>query len=67
MKTGHLCENYVVFHFLARQGLPFTVHGDDKDSNFKQLLSVGDEDDLTFTKWFEKIKPTIPLKFKMKC
>lgn len=56
-----------MFHFLARQGLPFTGHGDDKDSNFKQLLSVGDEDDLTFTKWFKKIKPTIPLKFKMKC
>ena len=43
-----------MFNFLARQGLPFTVHGDDKDSNFKQLLRVRGEDDLTFTKWFKK-------------
>ena len=57
--TKHLtetkCENRAsllkilsCLRYLARQGLLLRGHGNNKDSNFKQLLNVRGEDDLTF-------------------
>ena len=34
--------------YLARQGLPFRGHGDEKDANFKQLTRFRAEDDPAF-------------------
>ena len=43
---------------LARQVLPLRGRGDDKDSNFKQLLNFRGEDDLEFDKWLKKENQT---------
>ena len=43
---------------LARQVLPLRGYGDDKDSNFKQLLNFRGEDDLEFDKWLKKENQT---------
>ena len=40
-------------HYLARQGLPFRGHGDEKDANFKQLYPFRAEDDPAFAKWLK--------------
>ena len=40
--------------YLARQGLPFTGHGDENDANFKQLICIRAEDDPTFAKWLKE-------------
>ena len=37
--------------YLARQGLPLRGHGNDQDSNFKQLLTCRAEDDPVFSEW----------------
>ena len=41
-------------HYLARQGLPFRRHGDEKDANFKQLIRFSAEDDPAFTEWLKQ-------------
>ena len=43
---------------LTRQVLPLRGHGDDKDSNFKQLLNFRGEDDLEFDKWLKNENQT---------
>ena len=40
--------------YLARQGLPFKGHGDEKDANFKQLIRFHAEDDPAFAKWLKE-------------
>jgi hypothetical protein len=40
--------------FLARQGLPFRGHGDEKDSIFFQLLKLRGEDNTKVTDWLNK-------------
>ena len=40
--------------YLARQGLPFRGHGDDKDANYKQLIRFRAEDDPAFAKWLKE-------------
>ena len=40
--------------YLARQGLPLRGHGNDIDSNFKQLLKYRAEDDPAFANWLKK-------------
>lgn len=40
--------------YLARQGLSLRGHGDDKESNFTQLLKFRAEDDAAFKEWLEK-------------
>ena len=42
---------------------------DDHDAKFKKLWNFRGEEDLAFAEWLKKkktIKPTLPLKFKMK-
>ena len=59
-------ENSVVYP----QGLPFRGHGDDQNSNFKQLLNFRGKGNFAFVEWLKKkkrIKATLPLKFKTKC
>ena len=41
-------------HYLARRGLPFRVHGDEKEANLKQLIRFRAEDDPAFAKWLKK-------------
>ena len=43
---------------LVTQGWPLREHGDDKDSNFKQLLNNCGEDDLAFVEWLRKKNQT---------
>ena len=40
--------------YLARQGLPFRGHGDEKDANFNQLIGFCAEDDPAFAKWLKE-------------
>ena len=40
--------------YLARQGLPLRGHGNDQDSNFKQLLTCHAEDDPVFSEWLNR-------------
>ena len=40
--------------YLARKGLPFREHGDDKDANYKQLIRFRAEDDPAFAKWLKE-------------
>lgn len=40
--------------FLARQGLQFRGHGDEKDSNFLQLMNLRAEDDPRIVDWLER-------------
>ena len=40
--------------YLARHGLLFRGHGDEKDVNFKQLICFGAEDDPAFSKWLKE-------------
>ena len=40
--------------YLARQGLPLRGHGNDQDSNFKQLLTCRAEDDPVFSEWLNR-------------
>ena len=40
--------------YLARQGLPFRGHGDDKDANYKQLIRFRAEDDPAFARWLKE-------------
>ena len=40
--------------YLACQGLPLCGHGNDQDSNFKQLLKCRAEDDPVFSEWLHK-------------
>ena len=42
------------FRFLARQGLAIRGSGDDKDSNFTQLLKLRSEDDGRIVDWLSK-------------
>ena len=73
--TETQCENRVsllnilsCLRYLAKQGLHFREHGDDKDSKFKELLNFRGKDDLAFSESFKtRIKPTISLKLKIKC
>lgn len=46
--------------YLARQGLPLRGHGDDKDSNFTQLLKFRAENDRVLLEWLEKKNYTSP-------
>ena len=41
--------------YLARQGLPFKGHGDEKDANFKQLIRFRPEDILLLPSGRKKI------------
>ena len=49
--------------YLARQGLPFREHGDEKDANFKQLTRFRAEDDPAFG-WKKRL--TLHLRLRMK-
>ena len=40
--------------YLARQELPFRVHGDEKEANLKQLIRFRAEDDPAFAKWLKE-------------
>ena len=40
--------------YLAHQGLPLRGHGNDQDSNFKQLLTCRAEDDPVFSEWLNR-------------
>ena len=40
--------------YLGRQGLPLRGHGNDQDSNFKQLLKCRAEDDPMFSEWLNR-------------
>ncbi len=40
--------------FLARQGLPLRGHGDEKDSNFLQLMKLRGENDPRIPDWLDK-------------
>ena len=42
------------FRYLARQGIPFRGHRDEKDANFKQLIHFRAEDDPAFAKWLKE-------------
>ena len=69
-KRGIFVQNSVVFRYLVMQGLPFREHGDNNDSNFKQVLIFWGNDNHILSESLKKIKnkknPTLPLKFKMK-
>ena len=63
--TETQCENRAsllkilsYLHYLARQGLLFRGHGDNKGSNFKQLLNFRGEDELVFAEWLKKKNQT---------
>ena len=47
--------------FLARQGLPIRGHGDERDSNFFQLLKLRGEDDPKIAGWLDKKQISILL------
>ena len=57
-KQAIFVKNSVVSPLLGRQVLPLRGRGDDKDSNFKQLLNFRGEDDLEFDKWLKKENQT---------
>ena len=40
--------------YLACQGFPLRGHGNDQDSNFKQLLTCRAEDDPMFSEWLNR-------------
>ena len=40
--------------YLARKGLPFRGHGDEKDANFKQLIRFRAKDDPAFATWLKE-------------
>ena len=42
--------------YLARQGLSFRGHGDEKDTDLKQLICFRAEDDSAFAKWLKEKK-----------
>ena len=51
-------NNVMSLLYLSRQGSPFRGHGDDKDSNFKQLLNFCGEEDLAFVELLKKKNQT---------
>ena len=41
-------------HYLARQRYLLREHGNDQDSNFKQLLKCSSEDEPVFSEWLNR-------------
>ena len=49
-----LLKIFSCLRYLARQGLPFRGHGNEKDANFKQRIRYCAEDDPAFAKWLKE-------------